>query len=140
MMNKDEIISYLSTYNGYQGYYDYFEAKSFSKNDEELFGKNVVKMHYRGRLSKFVYSEEKSTPSRLVFYCNGLAEIDIPSVGLNNEEEIKNSVYQEIQKRTPEDILKQIKSHFRLFDKIEIEEEIILLPSWRRKILIDDDW
>lgn len=45
MMNKDEIISYLSTYNGYQGYYDYFEAKSFSKNDEELFGKNVVKMH-----------------------------------------------------------------------------------------------
>lgn len=97
---KNYIISFICEYTGKQGYYDYYKL-----NNEWEF---VFKMRYRGKINhfKFISSPE---PNHFIFSADGKAVIDLPTTHMNNEEKTKQSLYEEIQKRAPKDILNELK-------------------------------
>lgn len=97
---KNYIISFICEYTGKQGYYDYYKLN----NEWE----SVFKMRYRGKINhfKFISSPE---PNHFIFSADGKAVIDLPTTHMSNEEKTKQSLYEEIQKRAPKDILNELK-------------------------------
>ena len=118
------IVSYLEENAFEQGYYEYFTTKSSS----------AIKLHYSGsyyHIRLNVYQTMMKENS-LCFDCDALAKMEAP-IMVKNRNGLVCSLFDEIKKRSADDILSQIKTNLakKLKNKFDLSAiSIEINPTW----------
>ena len=118
------IVSYLEENAFEQGYYEYFTTKSNS----------AIKLHYSGsyyHIRLNVYQTMMKENS-LCFDCDALAKMEAPTM-VKNRNGLVCSLFDEIKKRSADDILSQIKTNLakKLKNKFDLSAiSIEINPTW----------
>ena len=118
------IVSYLEENAFEQGYYEYFTTKSNS----------AIKLHYSGsyyhiRLNVYQTMIKENS---LCFDCDALAKMEAPTM-VKNRNGLVCSLFDEIKKRSADDILSQIKTNLakKLKNKFDLSAiSIEINPTW----------
>ena len=118
------IVSYLEENAFEQGYYEYFTTKSNS----------AIKLHYSGsyyHIHLNVY-QTMIKENSLCFDCDALAKMEAPTM-VKNRNGLVCSLFDEIKKRSADDILSQIKTNLakKLKNKFDLSAiSIEINPTW----------
>lgn len=118
------IVSYLEENAFERGYYEYFTTKSNS----------AIKLHYSGsyyhiRLNVYQTMIKENS---LCFDCDALAKMEAPTM-VKNRNGLVCSLFDEIKKRSADDILSQIKTNLakKLKNKFDLSAiSIEINPTW----------
>ena len=126
------VISFITHYSDEQGFYDYFS----------LFN-GFVKVHYKGKFKKFIFQENRSDVAKhkIYFKANSLACVELPSKNSDEVQSFAKNRYEEIKKRAPKEIYKNMIAILKkymdgYYDLNDIR--VSIRPRWSYKIVIDN--
>lgn len=125
------ILSFFKTYRVTQGYYDYFKVDG-----------SPAKVHYEGKLKRFLLQEEQSDLANFhfVFHCEGKSITKLPSSKFEEKDGISKYCLEDVKKRAIEDTSKIMMEDldYYLNPYIDIHKiKITMIPNWSSIIVGD---